>query len=161
MAFTNFSKSAGHTQLAKEIIDELEDLAQRHGIRFSSEGGQLGADNLMIKLRVRTADQSSLESAAKQRFAMDARYVGLEPDDYGAIFSTFNGTYKLTGLKPSAPKYPILGVCQRSGKTFKLPRSVIQNIIAARKPQASQQPQSSSSPASSQHDDRYADVAQF
>lgn len=162
MAFTNFDSSAGHRQISNEVIRELADLADRHGLRFSSEGGSLGAGDMLIKLRVRAADMSDVEDAAKRMFALECRSVGLEAQDYGAVFSTYNGTYKLTGVKPSRPKYPLLGICQRTGKTYKLPRSCVPNIIAARKSQPASQQQSSAAPTpTKQTDDRFADLAQF
>lgn len=160
MAFTSFNSSAGHRQISTEVVAELQALAQRHGLRFSTEGGQLGSADLLIKLRVRAADRTAVNDAEQRAFAMEARYMGLEPSDYGIVFSNYQGTYKLVGIKASRPKYPFLGVCQRSGKTFKLPRSIIQQVIAARPKQSAPAP-SSSGASSSQTDDRYADVAQF
>jgi hypothetical protein len=162
MAFTSFSTSAGHKEISREIVAELQALAARHGLRFSTEGGTLGTNDLLIKLRVRAADRSAVDADAKRKFAMEARYMGLEESDYGVIFSTYNGRYKLTGIKPSAPKYPFLGECQRTGKTFKLPRSIIPSIIAARpQQQTTSSAPAGSAPAPSQTDDRYAGVAQF
>src|SRR5688572_22116625 len=101
MTFTDFGSNAGHRQMSREIIAELAALGARMGVSFASEGGRLGSGELMIKLVVKTSDRATVEQDAKRDFAREARYMGLEADDYGAMFrSPRGGLFKLVGVSP-------------------------------------------------------------
>ena len=54
-----------------------------------------------------------------------AQRFGLEPDDYGKLFKTYNGVYRVSGIKPRGKKYNVLGDHINSGKTYKFPASAV------------------------------------
>src|SRR5207253_2459791 len=61
-----------------------------------------------------------------------SRSYGLEPGDLGAIFTSNGRRFKLTGIVPSRPKYPLDGECLSTGKTFKFTRGIVSQIAATR-----------------------------
>jgi hypothetical protein len=81
-------------------------------------------------LKIVNADAKAEE--AKRVLAIYGRHYGLEADDYGATFISQGRRFKLTGVKPSRPSYPISAECLSTGKGFKFPRSVVAQIAAQR-----------------------------
>ena len=62
-----------------------------------------------------------------------AHAFGLEPDDYGKKFRTFNGVYLVCGIKPKARKYPVLGSHVHTGKTYKFRLDTVKDGLKAQK----------------------------
>lgn len=141
--FSDFNSRAGFSALSEEIIEELAELAKRRGIQFSTNGGSLGSTEMTIKLVAQTADTKAVEAEEKRNWARACRYVcdpitgnALEPEDYGVVVGGSSDRFKMTEIHLNRPKYPFSGVCQRTGKTYKLSRGYISKIIAARKPKS-------------------------
>lgn len=164
MSFTQFNR-AGHRDLSTQIAAELEALGQRLGVSFSVGGGTIGASDLTIKIIAKSADPMVAETQAKKDLDTYGRYYGLVGADYGTTFSGANGgMYKLTGVSPSRPKYPIDAVCVRTGRAFKHTQSVVAKIVARRPSAASTTPTpgtNSGAPSSVGSSNPYADLAQF
>lgn len=136
-----------------QFLTELDILLAQHGMQRKNEG-----------FKITIIDPAG----AKRDFGLDVRWLGLEQDDYGAIVTVQNRRFKIVGAKSSRPKYPINGECLRTGKVYKLPRSVIPQIIAERQQTPAPTPTSmaptnhyTSSPSSTQTSDAYADAAIF
>tara|TARA_R110000824_G_C14928461_1_gene648479 strand:- start:131 stop:538 length:408 start_codon:yes stop_codon:yes gene_type:complete len=65
------------------------------------------------------------EDGVPADFARHAKSYGLTVEDYGREFTTYAGTYRLTGINPRRRKYPISGTCVRTGKGYKFPRAAV------------------------------------
>jgi hypothetical protein len=65
---------------------------------------------------------------AKAEFKIYADSFGLKPEQFGAIFKYGHTTYKLVGLKPRRPQYPILATSAADGRTYKLPEAAIVSL---------------------------------
>jgi len=164
MSFTQFNRM-GHRDLSAQIATELKALGQRLGIDFTVGGGQIGATDLTIKVVARSADPSIAEAQARQELDQYGRYYGLTGADYGTIFTSANGgQFKLTGVSPNRPKYPIDATCVRTGKPFKHTKSVVALIVANRPSAASTTPtpgtNSGAQPAPAGHNP-YANTGMF
>jgi len=62
-------------------------------------------------------------------FRFHARDLGLEPDDFGATFTTFVGdSYKIIGAKPGNRKYPI--IAKKVGTKSKRRTKFAEQVIA-------------------------------
>lgn len=132
--FTAFNNT-GHTQLCREIEADLMALAQRHGLSVSAGGGSLGTGELTIKVKLATSDLTAQIAAAKRDLGTYGRSFGLESDDYGAVVRIGSKSYKLVGIKPSRPKFPLEIECIITGKVFKGTAGLANQAIAARKAQ--------------------------
>lgn len=131
MSFTSFTRQ-GHAVLSPKILAALAELGTELGVEFDINGGQIGNDSLMFKLTAKTADKTAQEAAAKRQFGLYASMIGLEADDYGIEFRFNSKPWRLTGISPNRPKYPIDAISLRDGRGFKLPKSAARDIIAAR-----------------------------
>lgn len=131
MSFTQFNR-AGHKTLSAEITRELQDLGSRLGLDISASGGTIGETELVVKVTAKTNDRQAILDNEKRDFGILCSHVGLKPGDYGLEFNYANTRFRLTAVKPSRPKYPLLGYDIRKGKTFKLPTSAIPAIENAR-----------------------------
>lgn len=129
--FNSFNKQ-GHTMLSAEISRELVALGARHGLTISVGGGSIGIDNLTIKLVATTNDLQAVETAARAKLQRDGHYFGLKGSDYGAIFTVQGKRYKLTGVNPGRPKFPISGESLADGRTWKHTVDCARRIIADR-----------------------------
>lgn len=131
MAFTQFNND-GYKMLSAEMVHELNDLAQRHGLDIDCAGGSLGQNEMTIKVRCRTTDTDAIQRAEKARFGQTCHHVGLEASDYGLEFAYNGDRFRITGVKPSRPKYPISAVSLRDKRSFKLPHGAAAAVKAAR-----------------------------
>ena len=116
MPITEINKSTVQA-LAEEATEALRAIAEKHGIELKRERGNCdpSAGSFTGKWTFVCVSEGGIPSD----FARHAVLVGLKAEDYGREFRTFNGTYTLCGIKPRNRKYPILGKCTRSGKTYK------------------------------------------
>ena len=129
--FTQFNRQ-GHRTLCEEISRELTALGQRLGVTFSVAGGNIGTTDLTMKVVATSADPQVAERNARRELDVYGGYYGLKGDDYGAVFTVQGKRFKLTGVSPSRPKFPLDGECLRTGKSFKFTESVKAQIIAQR-----------------------------
>ena len=116
MPITEINKSTVQT-LAEEATEALLAIAEAHGLTLKQERGVFDprAGFFTGKWTFVCVSESGIPSD----FARHAVLFGLKAEDYGREFRTFNGTYTLCGIKPRNRKYPILGKCTRTGKTYK------------------------------------------
>ena len=132
MSFTQFTR-AGHKALSAEITRELQDLASRLNLNISATGGSIGENELVVKVTAMTNDTQAIEAAEKRDFALCCSHVGLQPGDYGLEFTYNRSRFRLVGVKPTRPKYPISAIeLDGSRRSFKLPRGAVPAIENAR-----------------------------
>lgn len=62
-------------------------------------------------------------------FRMVAPRFGLEPDDFGREFAFRSNTYRIDGLNPAAPRYPVHASRQPDGKGFRFPVDIVQRAL--------------------------------
>jgi hypothetical protein len=109
------------------FITALDALLAQHGFARTMSRG-----NIII------TDLQSKSDTGKEMLRMYGARFGLTEADHGTIF-TFRGTrYKLIGLKPSRPRYPLECEHMGDGRVFKFDTGVVPSIVALRgaQPQA-------------------------
>ena len=129
-------------KVVHEFAEEaLKTVAQRLGLDLQAKGGSFDPAGGTYTPKF----VFSLPGSEDMSFARDCEYVytivdgrpeSLQPTDLGAWFEYGLTKYKLVGLNPKAPKYPIIGENEH-GKRFKFGRNVVQKIIENRSPDAS------------------------
>lgn len=160
MAFTEFSRNS-HKMVTNEMKASLQDMASRMGISLDFSGGSIGADNLVVKVTVKSSDPEIASVAAKAKFIQSARYYGLTGDDYEAEFVSQGRRFKLVEIAPSRPKYPLTGVDVYTGKKFKFTTSMATQIANDR-PARLAKKEIAQATIAAQHDtDALANVAMF
>jgi hypothetical protein len=107
----------------------LRPIAERFGLTLKREGGSF--DPAGGTFTFKAAFGCVTESGIPAGFAREAALFGLTEADYGREFSTHNGTYKIIGIKLRNRKYPILGKCIRTGRTFKFQPTAVSKLPRA------------------------------
>lgn len=126
-----FSRQGGR-EIQQRSIEALTSLANELGLDVVAAGGSIGATEMTLKFRFKTRDVDALEDQKRKEFASKARFIGLQPDDYGLEFIMNGRHYRLTGANTRAPKFPIYAENLVDGRTYKLTRATIPWIEQAR-----------------------------
>jgi hypothetical protein len=113
-------------QLITEAVEVLNAHFSERGITFERGNASFTSEKCSFKVDAIApgADPDRTE------FDLHCRRFGLSPEDFGREF-VFNGTrFTLVGLRPRAPKYPLVG--ERSdGARYSLPRVAVNSLRAA------------------------------
>ena len=126
--------TAVNKETVKMLLDEAEEvlgkIAMKHGIIVSRKSCTYdpvkGEVPVAFKFVIaRRGEDGKAIDPMEADFKRLATYFGLEPSDYGREFDTFNGTYRLTGIKTRAKKYPFIAEDVVTGKLFKFGRQQI------------------------------------
>ena len=109
-------------RLRRDLMKACLDVAETHGLTV--EGGDLSNVDLKhgfgIGFRVGIPmDDGTLYSQDKALFEVLAPQFGLEASDYGRTFSKQGVRYRIVGINPNRPKYPISAERVADGSGFK------------------------------------------
>ena len=109
-------------QLQSEMLDACRDVASRHGLTVEAKEAT-GVDlrwgfELAFRVSIPLPDGTAL-NPERLRFEAFAEAFGLSADDYGRQFSTGRETFRVTGIDPRRPKYPISAERIPDGQGFK------------------------------------------
>lgn len=99
----------------------LDALCAQHGVARSLNGN-----------KITLVDVNGVEDAGKQALRLAGHYYGLSEADYGAVFTSQGRRFKLIGVKPSRPKYPLQCESLGDGRVFKFGTHVVPMIVAQR-----------------------------
>lgn len=116
------------SQLLEEASEALAVVADRHGIVLERKHCTYSETEVPVAFKFvipERAEDGTAIDPKETEFRKYARRFGLEPDDYGKLFKTYNGVYRVSGIKPRGKKYPVLGEHVDSGRTFKFPASQV------------------------------------
>ena len=110
----------------KMILEEarvaLDAIAEKHGVILERKHCTYSSTEIPVAFKFvvpeRTEDGEAIDPKETEFRKLAPRF-GLEPDDYGKMFKTFNGVFRVCGIKPKARKYPVLGESIINGKIYK------------------------------------------
>jgi hypothetical protein len=114
------------TTLRNDFDAAMRQLAAKHGVRIRLKTlryDTLKANGTVEFIAVGDANTATDPQAAqlaiyKAEFAKYAASFGLKPEQHGSIIKSGRDTYKLVGLKPKAPKRPILAQNVADGRIY-------------------------------------------
>lgn len=130
MKITTFDRAA-HRTLSAAINQALKSVGDTYGVDLTCAGGLHGTNKGMVKVEVVVRDNGSGISGVQADFNRTCHWFGLKPSDYGRQFSVDGTIYKITGVNPNAPKYPIMAERLYDGRSFKFTESGVKNKLAA------------------------------
>lgn len=117
--------------LRSEIEKALEGVAKKNGIMLSIGSISFNDAEFHTKLTAmvsRVEGQSMKEVKYKADLEKNGFLFGVSGKDYGKTFFSNGDTFKLIGLAPSRPKYPVIGESVKTGKKFKFTESVLSQL---------------------------------
>jgi hypothetical protein len=112
--------------LAKKIqadaVVALEKVAKKYGVNISYNGGTLGTNDFILKLKVEVAN------AVKTYDPWVYKAFNLPEDIIGKTFVNRGTKYTITELNTKAPKFPV-NVVDENGKGFKFPVDAVRTLL--------------------------------
>jgi len=107
----------------------LEKVAEKHGLILKKERGTFDPSAGTFTMKFTFVCET--EDGIPADFARNASRYGLTAEDFGREFTTYNGTYQITGINTRRHKYPISAKCVRTGKGYKFPRTAVKSLNEA------------------------------
>ena len=99
--------------ILEEAREALAVVADKHGLVLERKHCTYSSTEAPVAFKFvvpqRTENGEAIDPK-ETAFKHLAPAFGLEPDDYGKKFRTFNGVYLVCGIKPKARKYPVLDI---------------------------------------------------
>lgn len=120
---------AGTRELAEVLEMKMQEIATKLGLSVKYKSGRYdGAEgkNATVSFVFSTiGEDGEVHDIDAETFKKDADLFGFKPEDLGASFSMQGDTFKITGLKPSRRKFPILAKRVSDGKVYKFPARMV------------------------------------
>lgn len=116
-----------------EIDTALASVGKKLGIALKIGNISYSEEAFHTKLEafVVTKDASG-KSPAEVKMIQELKKYGfmfnVDESHLGKTFSSNGETFKFAGIKPSRPKYPVVGTSVRTGKSFKFREGVLTQI---------------------------------
>lgn len=109
-------------RLQVDMLKACQDVAARHGLLVEAKD-ITGVDlrwgfDATFRVSVPLPDGTALDPQ-KLRFEALAEAFGLSPADYGRQFNTGRELFRITGIDPRRPKYPVSAERIPDGQGFK------------------------------------------
>ena len=116
----------------RRAVERLLKPLAAHGVEVSLNGGSFGEHHYHLKLTFSTLDeQGEPQREEADNFDILAGRFGLKPDDFHRNFYWKDVEYKLVGIKPRRPRYPIVAYRVHDGRPFKFSASLVQRALAS------------------------------
>lgn len=120
--------------LAIKVRDDLNKAIAEVFKKYNLSGSinSVSYTNSDIKVKISAVEiTDEVSSEEEVLFKRNAFLVGLKQEAYGTEFINGNSRFKLIGVKPNRPKFPILGKELKSGKIYKFDYSILNNPALA------------------------------
>lgn len=121
--------------LQSEMLKACREVAARHGLVVDDKGTS-GMDlrwgfEMVLRVSIPLSDGSALDPE-QLRFEVLAEAFGLSPGDFGREFSIGRETFRITGIDPQRPKYPISAQRVPDRQGFKFTAEQVALLLQAR-----------------------------
>ncbi len=110
--------------IGSAVEKALAAVAEEFGLTVEVRGGKFSPTSYAPRVEFATA------GAAEDDFRTYAHMYGLEPNAFGAIFTSKGRTFRLSGLAHRSRTYPILATEVKTGKTYKFTTDGIRAILS-------------------------------
>lgn len=120
-------------RLQREMLKVCQEVAARHGLVVEAHD-VTGVDlrwgfDAAFRVSISLPDGTAPDPE-KLRFEALAEAFGLSPADYGRQFSTGQELFRITGIDPRRPKYPISAERIADGQGFKFTFDQVALLLA-------------------------------
>lgn len=114
--------------LRPELEKALADVCAKHGITATIGSGSFTESECKFRLILNLEGSEAKTKVDSATFERYATLYGLEPTDLGKSFMVSGNWYKVTGISPSRPKFPIDGE-RLDGRKFKFPALTVRTAL--------------------------------
>ena len=116
--------------LRVELDEAFKAVGERHGISIVCATGRYSHQTATFKVELGVkAPDGEVVTRERSAFLEMATLFGLTPEDLGRTFTTRGKSYKVMGLKPGSPKFPIIA-SGPDGRTWKFPEETVKRALA-------------------------------
>ena len=130
---TSFFSADTRNDFQRRMLEACEKLADEFGVKIEPQRVGASQDGANFEPRFRVSvlrEDGTVFNPEAHIFRTSCAYFGLKPEDLGREFTTSKGVrYRIEGIKPSRPKYPISAVRVRDGSPFKFPASLVRDAL--------------------------------
>lgn len=102
-------------RLGEDLEAALRDVGVRHGVVVRYAGGRFTATEFTLRLVATVTEPAPGVPTAEGHWRAMAPAYGLGADWLGRTFCSGGEEFKVTGLAPRRPKYPVSAVRTRDG----------------------------------------------
>ncbi len=110
----------------KDFEDAVVALEQKYS--FTLRLGKITYSDTEFRTPLTATKVIEGKTPEQVQFEEHAALFGLKPEDFGKTFTVDGKEYRLIGLRPSAPAWPVIGR-RADGKPFKFKGAVLKQII--------------------------------
>jgi len=120
--------------LQKKMLEACQKIAGEHGLAVGDRG-QTNVDlhfgfDATFRVAIPGPD-GTIPEPGRLLFEALADGVGLAPEDFGKEFSTGRETFRIVGLDPRRPKYPVSAERVSDGRSFKFTAENVAMLLRA------------------------------
>lgn len=110
--------------LRAPIEEALKKIGEDHGIALHLGSASFTSYEFTFKLKGEVLDTGEGKTVAESDWAIHAPMMGIDVDKLGKQFTHKGSTFRITGVKPNRPKYPIQAININTGNPYKFPATV-------------------------------------
>lgn len=126
--------------IAADIEKAIQSVGAQHNVKLTRGHATYSDNNFTLKVEGAViTEHGEVMTREKQSFLDFATSFGLKPEDLGRVFIYQGVSYKISGLKPRATRYPIVVYNTRTGKGFKFPSETVVRSLKNKNPQVEEQ----------------------
>jgi len=117
----------------RDAVDAaLKETGERLGMTFRAGNMSYDPDGLSVTIKLAGSvdgEDGEAVDPMVQEFKRHCDQFDLRPDHLGKEIKLEGTTFRIVGLKPRSPKFPIIGQRVSDGKRFKLPLKGVQIVL--------------------------------
>lgn len=130
MAIINRFDKATAKRLLDEVIAALQPLAAHHGLEIRPKGGQFRDVALTMRLEFGVQQTADGTSKDQVEFEQHCSFYGLQPEHFGATFTTGTTTFRLVGFAPRRRSKPYIAERVEDGKRYVFGHAIIKQVVS-------------------------------
>ncbi len=116
-------------KLAKEIEAALQPLAAKHGLQIVAKGGKFDDTTYTAKIECSELNGDVAQTPERAAFTTQAQTFGLKPELLDTTFEHRGQVFKIVGLRPNAPRYPVVAMRMSDGKRYKFAADAVALLL--------------------------------
>jgi len=110
----------------------LELVAEDFGLVLQQKSCTYHQNEMPVAFKLVAPERTESGEAVDLReteFRKYAARFGLQPDDYGKMFKTYTGVFRVCGIKPKGRKFTVLGESIVDGRVYKFREQQVRDGI--------------------------------